>query len=200
MTTSMAETTSTAAFDEHDAPRGGADAGLVLVYATGWAEMPRGFLLAGNTHSIGREAGAGGFSIAQSAVSRMHAVVQRDGDDVRVKDLGSRNGTFVNGERVTSAPLRDGDDLRIGDAVFKYVARDARAHLAYGLDGSVARGAAPVGIAGAIGGLAMARVSPTASTSRDSSTRRSFACDSSDKSPISSSKSVPPCALRTRPS
>ncbi|MBK7858622.1 MAG: PAS domain-containing protein [Archangiaceae bacterium] len=46
--------------------------------------------------------------------SRRHASIQRHGDEWRVVDLESRNGTFVNDVRVTSAVLRDGDRLRIG--------------------------------------------------------------------------------------
>ena len=45
--------------------------------------------------------------------------------DVEVVDLGSRNGTFVNGQRVEQAPLRDGDEIRFGQAVvrLRYVGR-----------------------------------------------------------------------------
>jgi DNA-binding NtrC family response regulator len=49
-------------------------------------------------------------------VSRRHASLRKDdaGGDVEVVDLGSRNGVHVNGQRVSSAPLRRGDVLRLG--------------------------------------------------------------------------------------
>lgn len=47
-------------------------------------------------------------------VSRWHAEVLRDGDDYRVRDAGSLNGTYVNGERVDEVELHQGDELQVG--------------------------------------------------------------------------------------
>ena len=47
-------------------------------------------------------------------VSRRHCAVQIDLGVVWVEDLGSRNGTFVNGRRVHKATLLPGDTLRVG--------------------------------------------------------------------------------------
>lgn len=54
-------------------------------------------------------------------VSRNHAVVERSGEDVSVRDVGSLNGTYVNGECADRAVLHDGDVLQIGtfQMVFK---------------------------------------------------------------------------------
>ena len=50
------------------------------------------------------------------AVSRVHAVLERFGDTWVVRDLGSRNGTFVNGERLSGERLlRALDEIRVGD-------------------------------------------------------------------------------------
>lgn len=50
------------------------------------------------------------------AVSRFHAKVIRDGEQFTVHDLGSRNGTFLNGQLLTSEQiLREGDRIRISD-------------------------------------------------------------------------------------
>lgn len=46
--------------------------------------------------------------------SRHHAVLVRTGDGFRLKDLGSNNGTFLNGARVTEAVVVDGDVIGIG--------------------------------------------------------------------------------------
>jgi DNA-binding transcriptional ArsR family regulator len=48
-------------------------------------------------------------------VSRVHAVLERVASRWCVRDLASRNGTFVNGERIwTERPLRNGDEIRVG--------------------------------------------------------------------------------------
>jgi hypothetical protein len=57
-------------------------------------------------------------------VSREHAVIEQDGGQVRVRDLGSTNGTYVNGHAVHEAVLRNGDVLRIGDIDFIFCADD----------------------------------------------------------------------------
>jgi len=52
-------------------------------------------------------------------VSRVHCVVELVASRWCVRDLASRNGTFVNGERVWGAlPLRAGDEIRIGTVRF----------------------------------------------------------------------------------
>ncbi|HZM40178.1 MAG TPA: FHA domain-containing protein [Acidimicrobiales bacterium] len=52
-------------------------------------------------------------------VSRRHAEIIRDDSGYHVRDAGSLNGTYLNRERVDSAPLADGDELQIG--TFKLV-------------------------------------------------------------------------------
>ena len=48
-------------------------------------------------------------------VSRVHAVLERVASSWCVRDLASRNGTFVNGERIWGErPLRSGDEIRVG--------------------------------------------------------------------------------------
>jgi hypothetical protein len=47
-------------------------------------------------------------------VSRTHAIIECEANAVTVKDAGSLNGTYVNGEIVESATLVDGDALQIG--------------------------------------------------------------------------------------
>jgi phosphoserine phosphatase RsbU/P len=48
-------------------------------------------------------------------VSRRHAELVQEGTSWRVRDLGSRGGTFVNDAKVDDAPLKPGDRIRIGD-------------------------------------------------------------------------------------
>jgi hypothetical protein len=52
-------------------------------------------------------------------VSRRHVEILREPDGYLVRDAGSLNGTYLNRERVDTAPLQDGDELQIG--TFKLV-------------------------------------------------------------------------------
>jgi signal transduction histidine kinase len=53
-------------------------------------------------------------------VSREHAELRRDGDAFVVRDLGSSNGTFVNGHPVTEQELASGDQLQLGRTMLLY--------------------------------------------------------------------------------
>ncbi|MBI3101452.1 MAG: FHA domain-containing protein [Burkholderiales bacterium] len=48
------------------------------------------------------------------AVSGEHAVFHMQGEDVEVEDLGSTNGTYVNGKAAKRQPLRNGDTIEVG--------------------------------------------------------------------------------------
>jgi hypothetical protein len=58
--------------------------------------------------------------LPDTGVSRKHADVQLAGSTVTVEDLGSTNGTLVNGRRVGRQDLADGDVIRIGHSVLVY--------------------------------------------------------------------------------
>jgi pSer/pThr/pTyr-binding forkhead associated (FHA) protein len=67
----------------------------------------------GSVKTIGRSAGAE-FIVEAALVSRLHCQLTATADSLQVKDLGSTNGTFVNGARVTAAELNAGDRLSVG--------------------------------------------------------------------------------------
>jgi diguanylate cyclase (GGDEF)-like protein len=71
--------------------------------------------------TLGRDAGCDLVLDAED-VSRRHACVRSSGAGHEVEDLGSTNGTFVGGERVTSRALAGGDLIRLGSVVVKYLA------------------------------------------------------------------------------
>ncbi len=48
------------------------------------------------------------------SVSRLHAEIRLVGAEATIVDVGSSNGVVVNGQRVSSSPLRDGDEIRLG--------------------------------------------------------------------------------------
>jgi len=64
---------------------------------------------------VGRDAGSGITLDGDDFASSRHASIEPRADGVWVEDLGSTNGTFVNGERITGRTLvRAGDAVRIG--------------------------------------------------------------------------------------
>ena len=65
--------------------------------------------------------------IDSSRVSRRHCCLALDSEGVLVRDLGSTNGTRVNGLRVEDGLLRPGDELTIAYSRYRLVIRDAPA-------------------------------------------------------------------------
>jgi pSer/pThr/pTyr-binding forkhead associated (FHA) protein len=63
--------------------------------------------------------------LVEELVSRRHASILQKGDDITIEDLGSTNGTFVNGERVQKATLKEGDRVLIGTSILKVVPHSA---------------------------------------------------------------------------
>jgi len=61
-----------------------------------------------------------------SYISRRHAVILTEGDTTRVVDWGSKNGVFVNSERIKEHYLTNGDIVSIGNAKFRYEERPKR--------------------------------------------------------------------------
>ena len=70
--------------------------------------------------TIGREAGNTIVLDQEITVSRRHAQLTRQNGELIVQDLGSTNGTFVNGQRISApTPLRVGDTVQFGMASFR---------------------------------------------------------------------------------
>ena len=69
---------------------------------------------------IGREMAAGLGVADPSTLSRRHAEIVRRGDEIKVRDLGSTNGTFVNGQKIESETmLHRGDQVQFGAVRFR---------------------------------------------------------------------------------
>ena len=75
-------------------------------------------LTPGANKTLGRAVPAD-FIVDATLVSRVHCrLLAGDHDELRVEDLGSTNGTLVNGSRVDRAVLRTGDVLTVGRVAF----------------------------------------------------------------------------------
>lgn len=84
----------------------------LLIVRRGPSEGAR-FLLDKAVATAGRHPDADVF-LDDVTVSRRHAEFRRSGQEFSVFDLGSLNGTYVNGERVDSAVLTDGTEVQVG--------------------------------------------------------------------------------------
>jgi len=85
------------------------------------------FDLVKDTFTIGRDANAD-VAINDPEVSRTHIRLTAQDDGYLIEDLGSTNGTFINGQRVTGTKLlRPGDTLGLGETVVLELSRVADA-------------------------------------------------------------------------
>lgn len=77
------------------------------------------FFIKKDIFKIGRETDSDIF-LDDITVSRNHAKIDKIGNEHRIKDLGSLNGTYINGEQTESKVLINGDKIQIGKYVFYY--------------------------------------------------------------------------------
>ena len=82
------------------------------------------FALAEGTHVVGREPDSQ-IRLDESAVSRRHCEIVRSGNHCTIRDLGSRNHTFVNGNAVTETEIAPGDEVEIGASIFLFAASES---------------------------------------------------------------------------
>ena len=66
--------------------------------------------------------------LVEEMVSRKHARIAYENDAVMIEDLGSTNGTFVNGEKIKRAQLKEGDRVLIGTSILKVIVMDGSSH------------------------------------------------------------------------
>jgi len=59
--------------------------------------------------------------LVEDMVSRNHARISTADGEISIQDLGSTNGTFVNGEKVKEATLKEGDRVLIGTSIIKLI-------------------------------------------------------------------------------
>ncbi|MCZ2146797.1 MAG: FHA domain-containing protein [Bryobacterales bacterium] len=78
------------------------------------------FALPSRENFVGRDP-SNTIQVDHLSVSRNHCVIRRSGEEWTVRDLESRNGTFVNRIPVRERVLRPGDELQVGDCVFLFL-------------------------------------------------------------------------------
>ena len=91
----------------------------LVVLAAGPGGQDRTVALTGATTVLGRGAEAD-VRLSDTGVSRRHAEIRLAGGAAQVVDLGSTNGTRVNGSAVSSSPLMDGDRVAVGTTELLY--------------------------------------------------------------------------------
>ncbi len=73
--------------------------------------LPDGITVIGRRHDCD-------LCIPLKTVSRRHCQLNQNNEAVKIRDLGSRVGTFLNGKRIDEAALKAGDYIRIGPLIF----------------------------------------------------------------------------------
>jgi len=125
-------------FDEDDLERTHVSYSSELAAMRTKTERNRPFLIilsggdAGQMHKvtdgetvIGRSSTAQ-VKLTDDGISRKHARIVVDGKAVTIEDLGSANGMFVNGQKVTQAALKDGDQIQLGSTtILKFTYHDS---------------------------------------------------------------------------
>ncbi len=91
---------------------------LVVIYGL---DLGRKYNLEKNTVIIGRSSKCD-IQVDQESVSRNHAKLINNGEDVVLCDMGSTNGTYINDELVHERALSDGNLIKIGRTIFKFLA------------------------------------------------------------------------------
>ena len=91
------------------------DVNLVLFKIDG---SQKTFDLPSNTTVIGRRHDCD-LCISLKRVSRRHCQLNKNEESVKIRDLGSQNGTFLNGERIDGATVKAGDYIKIGPLTFQ---------------------------------------------------------------------------------
>ena len=100
--------------DEFPFPNDELESGQALLLVKRGPNASSTFLLDASTTTAGRDPDSAVF-LDDITVSRQHAIIERRPDGAWfVRDVGSLNGTYVNGEQVEETKLVPGDEVQIG--------------------------------------------------------------------------------------
>ena len=90
-----------------------------LVVIAGPLKKDARFILENDELTIGRDLDRT-VCLTSSLVSRQHCSIRKQAESLSIYDLGSRNGTFVNGVPVNERVLHQGDVIAVGDSYFRF--------------------------------------------------------------------------------
>jgi pSer/pThr/pTyr-binding forkhead associated (FHA) protein len=90
--------------------------------AQGW-ELGEGSVVVGRSGQVK-------VSVEDDGVSRRHFLIERAGDGYVIRDLNSRNGTWIHGCRIFAERLRHNDRIRAGNTQFRFADRAGAAGVA----------------------------------------------------------------------
>jgi diguanylate cyclase (GGDEF)-like protein len=95
---------------------------LIVLAGTSVGEM---YKITKSETVIGRGSKAD-IHVIDDGISRRHAMIVHNGTQISIKDLGSTNGTYCNGERVSEKALSDGDKIQVGSTtILKFTFHDS---------------------------------------------------------------------------
>jgi transcriptional regulator with GAF, ATPase, and Fis domain len=148
-------------------PEANTKSGLVLLYAPNFTQFQPAYVFDAPELIIGRDV-QNQVCVPEQAVSRQHARIGYRPPHWVVQDLGSRNGTMVDGAFISEVELEHLHEIRVGDAIFKFVQESAERYVRYRLDGHVAGERLAKTVTGLVGGCqmdhiaaAIERIAPT---------------------------------------
>ena len=141
--------------------------GLILRFISGKYEGGEFPLMKDRELLIGRSQDMD-ICLVEDMVSRKHAKITTTGGQVLIQDLGSTNGTFVNGEKVRKQRLKEGDRILVGTSILKLVSADTSTGESGTLEEVAARRRGPEQIKGKIEDVPLPDVLQLLSTSRKS--------------------------------
>jgi len=88
------------------------------------SSLGRMFRIEGDEVILGRATNAT-VRLEDDGISRNHAKVVMRGNELWIEDMGSQNGTFINGEKVSTQQLKDGDKIQVGaTTILKFTYHD----------------------------------------------------------------------------
>ena len=93
---------------------------VVLLRVLEGQEVGKGYPVHKTPASLGRDALCD-ISIADTRMSRQHAMIFFYAPNFYLKDLGATNGTFVNDKRIKQATIKNGDHLRLGGTKLEFI-------------------------------------------------------------------------------
>ena len=92
---------------------------MASLFVVQGADQGKRFEFKSSPVALGRD-NSNAIRLHDTEVSRRHAELRQEEESYRIVDLGSANGTYVNGQPIDQAPLHSGDRLQLGQTVLLY--------------------------------------------------------------------------------